>query len=413
VTKRIDRLSPRRVATERRPGYYADGGGLYLQVSPARTKSWVFRFTLNGRAREMGLGSLDTFALPEARNRALACRKQLDERIDPIDARDALRAQGRLDAAKALTFSECAEKYIAAHRAGWRSAKHASQWERTLKTYAEPVIGKLPVQRIDVGLVMRVLEPIWKDKPETASRLRGRIEAILDWASARGLRTGDNPARWRGHLDSLLPARAKVRAVTHHPALPYADIGAFMGSLREQDGTVARALEFTILNAARSGEVMGAQWSEFDLDAKIWTIPAERTKTKREHRVPLAPRSLAILRAMETTKTGNFVFPGGRAKKPLSNVAMLRLLNRLVRNNLTVHGFRSTFRDWAAEQTNYPRELAEAALAHTNADKVEAAYRRGDLFEKRRKLMDAWARHCSNAKSAEQKVVALSPRRTA
>jgi integrase len=418
VARTIHRLSPRRVSTVAKSGYYADGGGLYLQVSPARTKSWVFRFTLNGRAREMGLGSLDTFALTEARNRALACRKQLDDRIDPIDARDALRAQGRLDAAKALTFSDCAGKYIAAHRAGWRNAKHASQWENTLKTYAEPVIGKLPVQRIDVGLVMRVLEPIWKEKPESASRLRGRIEAILDWASARGLRTGDNPARWRGHLDSLLPARAKVRAVTHHPALPYADIGAFMTSLREQDGVAARALEFAILTTARTGEVLGAKLEEIDVEAKLWTVPAARMKSKREHRVPLSKRAIEILRAASARPNANsnlkqgFIFAGRRPSEPLSNMAMLQLLSRMGRSDLTVHGFRSTFRDWAAESTNYPRELAEAALAHVNADKVEAAYLRGDLFEKRRTFMNAWAKYCETTKGSA-KVLPIRKRRAA
>jgi integrase len=416
VAKSIHRLSPRRVATASKPAYYADGGGLYLQVSPACTKSWVFRFTLNGRAREMGLGSFDTYSLADARNRALACRKQLDDRIDPIDARDALRAQGRLDAAKALTFAECAEKYIAAHRASWRNAKHAGQWENTLKTYAEPVIGKLPVQRVDVGLVMRVLEPIWKEKPESASRLRGRIEAILDWATARGLRTGDNPARWRGHLDSLLPARSKVRAVAHHPALPYAQIGAFMESLRKEDGVAALALEFTILNAARTGETIGARWSEFDLDARTWTIPALRMKSKREHRVPMSKRAIEIVKAAQSDADSNlkqgFIFAGRRPHEPLSNMAMLQLLSRMSRSDLTVHGFRSTFRDWAAESTNYPRELAEAALAHVNADKVEAAYLHSDLFEKRRTLMNAWAKYCEMTKRSA-KVLPIRKRKAA
>jgi integrase len=399
MAKMIERLSPRRVATQRLPGYFADGGGLYLQVSPAGTKSWIFRFTLNGRAREMGLGSQITFSLSEARAKALECRKQVSVGVDPIDARDALKTQGKLNAAKALTFAQCAEKYITAHRAGWRNAKHASQWENTLKTYADPIIGKLPVQRIDVALVMRVLEPIWEEKPESASRLRGRIESILDWATARGLRSGDNPARWRGHLDSLLPARSKIQAVTHHPALPYTELGIFVKSLRAQQGIAALALQFTILNAARTGETIGARGTEFDLAAGVWTIPAERMKSKREHRVPLSKRAIEIVRAAQPAAGSNlkpgFIFAGRRAHESLSNMAMLQLLARMGRSDLTVHGFRSTFRDWAAESTNYPRELAEAALSHVNADKVEAAYLHSDLFEKRRKLMDSWARFSS------------------
>jgi integrase len=413
VAKKIDRLSPRRVATERGPGYYADGGGLYLQVSPVGTKSWIFRFTLNGRAREMGLGSENTFTLAEARDKARACRKQIADGVDPIDARRAERAHGRLEAAKSLTFAECAKAYIEAHRAGWSNAKHASQWQNTLETYVGPVFGALPVQAIDTDLVMLALEPLWRNKSETATRLRGRIESILDWAKVRGLRAGDNPARWRGHLDMLLPRPSKVKTVEHHAALPYAEMPTILAALAEQESIGAKALEFTILTAVRTGEVIGARWSEFDLDAKLWTIPAARMKAKREHRVPLSPRALKILESMLLRRKGEFVFAGARSGMPLSNMAMLATLERMDRSNITVHGFRSSFRDWASECTNSPHEVAEMALAHTIKNEAERAYRRGDLFEKRRKLMDAWARHCSNAKSAEQKVVALADRRSA
>jgi integrase len=256
----------------------------------------------------------------------------------------------------------------------------------------------VPVQAVDVGLVTKALEPIWHEKPETASRVRGRIEAVLDWATARGYRQGDNPARWRGHLENLLPARAKVRRVEHHAALPYGEIGAFMEDLRRQEGIAARALEAAILTAARTSEIICARWDELDFEAKLWTIPATRMKAGREHRVPLAEPMLANVELMETIRLGEFVFPGGMAGKPLSNMAMAMVLRRLGRGDLTVHGFRSTFRDWAAECTNFPREVAEMALAHTLSDKVEAAYRRGDLFEKRRQLMEAWAKHCATTK---------------
>jgi integrase len=294
-----------------------------------------------------------------------------------------------------MTFRQCAEAYIEAHRPSWKNAKHAAQWPSTLETYVYPVFGDSPVQAVDVGLIMRVLEPIWKTKTETASRLRGRIESILDWAAARGFRQGDNPARWRGHLRHLLPPRSRVQKVKHHAALPYREIGTFMKLLREQEGTSALALEFLILTMARTGEVIGATWEEIDLSAGIWTIPAVRMKAGKEHRVPLSEPALAILRRLETGKQGKFVFPGGKPGKALFNRAMFMLLGRLGRSDLTVHGFRSTFRDWAAESTNFPREVAEQALAHSLQDKVEAAYRRGDMFEKRRGLMKAWAGFCS------------------
>jgi integrase len=411
MTRQIGKLAAIALQKPMKPGMHADGGGLYLQVTASGAKSWIFRFMLHGRAREMGLGPLHTISLAEARERARECRKLRLDGIDPVEARKAKRAEERLAAATAMTFEQCAARYIAAHRAGWRNPKHAAQWPSTLKTYAYPVFGSLPVALIDVGLVMKTLEPVWQTKPETASRVRGRIEAVLDWARVRGYRDGENPARWRGHLDKLLPARAKVRKVEHHSALPYPEIGEFVASLRRQEGVAARALEFLILTAARTGEVIGARWSEFDTAEKLWTVPADRMKAGKEHRVPLSGAAMATLEGMQAIRADgdDHVFPGGRRGKPLSNMAMLKLLQRMERGDLTAHGFRSSFRDWAAERTSYPREVAEIALAHTVGDKVEAAYRRGDLFAKRRRLMEEWARHCEITKSIG-KVVALTGR---
>ena len=396
MVRQIGKLSAFTVSRAKEPRYYGDGGGLWLQVTKAGAKSWVFRFTLRDRSREMGLGPLHTVSLADARDAALQCRRLLREGIDPIEDRRDKRAAALLDAARAMTFNSCAEAYIEAHEAGWRSAKHAGQWRATLKTYAGPVLGELAVQSIDVGLVMKVLEPIWVEKTETASRLRGRIEGVLDWATVRGYRRGENPARWRGHLDSLLPSRAKVRRVKHHAALPYAEIGAFMRELRTQNGFAATALEFAILTATRTSETIGATWDEIDLAAGVWTIPATRIKAGSEHRVPLSVPALDILKRMNKTRLGDNVFPGGKHGKPLSNMALLKVKERMGRADLTVHGFRSTFRDWAAEQTNFPREVAEKSLAHAIGDRVEAAYRRGDLFQKRKRLMDEWSRFCDS-----------------
>jgi integrase len=397
MPRQLGRLNALAVSRASRPGLYPDGGGLYLQVTKAGVRSWTFRFMRDGRERYMGLGPLHTVSLAEARAKAVECRKLRLAGLDPIEARNTARNQAKLDAAKAMTFRACAEAYIEAHKAGWKSAKHAAQWPSTLKTYAYPVFGELPVQAADVALVMKAVEPIWRTKTETASRLRGRIEAVLDWAAVRGYRAGDNPARWRGHLDHLLPGRAKVQRVAHHAALPYAEIGGFMAALRQQAGVSALALELTILTAARSGEVLEARWAEIDLEAKVWTIPPERMKAGKAHRVSLSEAAVTVVRKLAAARVGEFVCPGGRKGKSLSNMAMLKLLERMDRADLTVHGFRSTFRDWAAERTNVPRDVAEMALAHTIGDKVEAAYRRGDLFAKRRRLMEAWARYCANA----------------
>lgn len=411
MAREVGRLTALKVDKTKSPGMYADGAGLYLRVTEEGTKNWVLRFMLARKPRWMGLGPVSLFGLQEARAKALDARRLRYEGVDPIEARKATRQQARLDAAKAITFKECAASYIAAHKAGWHNPKHAAQWEATLKTYAEPVMGALPVQAIDTALVTKVLEPIWSTKPETATRVRGRIEAVLDWAKARGFRVGENPARWRGHLDNLLPARRKVRRVEHHAALPYAEIGRFISALRQEEGTAARALEFAILGAARTGEVIGATWGEIDLTAKVWTIPADRMKAGREHRVPLSARAVEIVAVMKKLAGDGFsseapIFAGTRRGKPLSNMAFLMLLRRMERDDLTVHGFRSSFRDWAAERTSYPGDVAEMALAHTVSNKVEAAYRRGDLFEKRRRLMDEWAKFCGTVQPANQNNVA-------
>lgn len=389
------KLSAAAVARQKQPGHYGDGGGLWLQVSTVGTKSWVFRFTRLGKAREMGLGALHTVSLAEAREKAATCRKQLVDGIDPIEARATQRLTAQAAAARALTFDQCAEQYIETHRASWRNEKHASQWTATLATYAGPVFGKLPVDAVDTALVLKALSPIWTSKTETAKRVRGRIESVLAWATVQKMRSGDNPARWRGHLDNLLASPDKVAKVEHHAALPYIRAGAFMQALRAEQGTSARAVEFVILTAARTSEVFNATRDEFDLQAGIWTIPGERMKAGRPHRVPLSAPALALVKAAAADKGSPYVFQGAREGRPLSNMAGLMLLKRMGYADLTVHGFRSTFRDWCAEQTNFPREVAEAALAHVVKDKTEAAYQRGDLLEKRAALMRAWADYCS------------------
>jgi integrase len=394
MARRVEKLSAVAVARAKTRGYLSDGAGLYLRVSTSGSKSWVFRFKDGGRLREMGLGSLNTISLAEARQRAAGCRKMRQDGLDPIAEKKAGRLKAKLEAARAMTFQQCAEAFIEARKAGWQNAKHVAQWSSTLRTYAYPVFGSLPVQHVDVSLIAKVLEPIWKTKTETASRLRGRIERVLDWATVRGYRQGDNPARWRGHLDQLLVARSRVQKVRHHPALAYPEMGQFMAALREQESTSALALEFLILTATRTAEVIGATWAEIDFDAAVWTIPAERMKSRKEHRVPLSRPALAILKRLDKHRHGEFVFTGAKPDRSLSNMALLMLLERMGRSGLTVHGFRSTFRDWAAERTSFSREVAEHALAHSLPDKVEAAYRRGDLFDKRRRLMDAWAKFC-------------------
>ena len=394
----LNRLSALAIRTAR-VGMHCDGGGLYLQVTASGNgvlnRSWLYRFTLHGRERQMGLGSLETVSLADAREKAADARKLVKEGKDPIAEKHAAKAAMALAAAQSMTFDQCRDAYIQSHRAGWKSIKHAAQWPSTLKTYVTPVFGKVPVQSVDTGLIIQALEPIWATIPETASRVRGRIKSVLDWAKARGFREGENPARWRGHLDNLLPARSKVRAVKHHAALPYSEMSAFMVTLRGRKGVAASALDFLILTAARTSEVIGARWSEIDLGSKLWSIPGERMKAGRDHRVPLSEPAMAVLKAMKEKRQNDYVFPGDR-RACLSNMAFLMLLRRMDRTDLTAHGFRATFRTWAAEQSNFPREVIEAALAHVVGDETERAYQRGDMFEKRRRLMTAWADYCAN-----------------
>lgn len=390
-TRQLNRLSAKTVATKQRPGLYCDGGGLYLQLAPSGSKTWIFRYRspLTQKLRDMGLGPVHSVGLPDAREKATAQRSLLSSGMDPIQARDEQMQRKATEAAKAVTFSQCAASYIESHRPGFRNEKHGDQWESTIKTYCEPVIGSLPVQDVDTGLVLKILEPIWSTKPETASRLRGRIENILDWAKARGYRSGENPARWRGHLNQLLPTLAKKSRVTHHKAMPFSEVGGFVSKLRKLSGTSARCLEFVCLTVSRTNEAIKATPEEFDLDNATWTVPASRMKAGREHRVPLSPHAVEIVREMLDLK-GEYLFPGAKRDKPISNMAMLNLLDRM-KVSVTVHGFRSSFRDWAAERTAFPHEVCEMALAHTIPNAAEAAYRRGDLFEKRRGLMKAWA----------------------
>lgn len=379
-----------------KPGLHADGGNLYLQVSDSGAKSWLFRYGKTGRERWMGLGPVHTISLAEARDDATRCRALLLKGIDPIDSRRADRAANEMARHAGTTFRDCAERLIASHESSWRNAKHRAQWRSTLVTYAYPVMGSVAVQAVDTGLVLKVLEPIWQTKSETASRVRGRIEAVLDWAKARGIRTGENPARWKGHLDHLLPARSKIRKVRHHAALPYQQVGKFLQELRQRDGIAAKALEFVVLTASRTGEVLGMRWDE--IDGKVWTVPAARMKSGREHRVPLSEQALALLESVD--HTDDLVFPGGRGR-PLSDMA-LAMIHRRMGYEITTHGFRSAFKDWASERTSFPNEVSEAALAHVVGDRVEAAYRRGDLFEKRRRLMDAWGAALHDGKGQQQ-----------
>jgi integrase len=407
---------PRRAAgltalkvSKAKPGRYGDGRGLYLLVRAPQARFWLFRYRLaGGRMREMGLGSVADVTLAEAREKAETLYKAVRAGNDPLAERaaaaQASRTEAQRTALQSITFGHVADAYIAAHEASWRNAKHRQQWRNTLDTYAAPVFGDLPIAELDTAAVMKVLEPIWRDKPETASRLRGRIESVVSYATARGWRTGENPARWKGHLDNLLPARGKVAQVEHHAALPWREIGNFMVLLAQQEGVAALALRFAILTAARTGEVIGATWSEIDMEEALWTVPAARMKAKREHRVPLAPDVMDLLRRASMLRLDDDpnrpVFPGPKLTKGLSNMAMLALLRRMGRGDLTAHGFRSTFRDWCAESTNYPREVAEAVLAHTVGNKVEAAYRRGDLMDKRRRLMTDWATFCARTSTA-------------
>lgn len=393
----LEKLKALSVSKLQEPGYYGDGGGLWLQVSKTGTKSWIFRYTMNKKQREMGLGSLLFVSLAVAREKAKTCRMLVLDGVDPLAEKQSRAQQLAVAKAKLITFDQCATRYIAAHRSGWKNAKHASQWENTIGTYASPFIGSLPVAEVDTGLVVKVLSPIWESKTETATRLRGRIETILDWATVHKYRQGENPARWRGHLDHLLANPSKIAPVKNHPALPWTQMREFMVDLKAREGLAARAVEFAILTACRSGEVRGATWAEFDLDNATWTIPASRMKAGREHRVPLSSPVLSIMRGLR--RESDYVFHGRATNASLSDMSLTAVLKRMGRPDITVHGFRSTFRDWCAEalSNSFPREVCEHALAHSLPDRVEAAYRRGDLFDKRVLLMQAWADFCCRA----------------
>ena len=387
-----NRLTARTVETKKTPGYFSDGGSLYLRITPNLTKSWAFIYRKADKRTEIGLGSTSDVTLEQARDKADTLRKQLKSGIAPLIERQRQDSENKAQRAKFMTFQQCADAYINAHKAGWKNPKHIQQWQNTLAQYAFPVFGDLDVKSIDTGLITKCLEPIWLTKNETAGRVRGRIESILDWATVHEYREGVNPARWRGHLDKLLAKPSKIQKTEHHKALPYTEINRFIELLHLQEGIAAKCLEFTILTAARTGETIGATWDEIDLGAKTWTIPAVRMKAEREHRVPLSGYAVSILNDMSAVRLNDYVFPSN--KKGLSNMAMLAVLKRMDQADITVHGFRSSFRDWAAESTAYPGEVVEMALAHAIKNQTEAAYRRGDLMEKRGRLMEEWARYC-------------------
>ena len=389
VSKKPNRLTAKRIAKLNKPGRYPDGYGLLLQITPRGSRSWLLRFERGGRERWLGLGPLHTVSLKEARERAKAARLQLLDGIDPIDARRGQHNQKRIVQATSVTFKQAAERFLAAHEGAWRNEMHRRQWHTTLATYAFPVLGNLPVSSIDTNLVLKVLKPIWSSKQVTAKRLRGRIERVLDWARARKLRSGENPAQWRGHLDQLLAKPATIKQ--HLAALPFAEVPQFMAELRHRDDVPARALEFIILTAARAGEALGATWDEVDLINKVWTIPASRMKAGKEHRVPLTDRVVDISEGLPHESGTDRLFISAQPGSRLTSITLLKLA-RGMRPSITVHGFRSSFSDWANERTDFPTLAVELALAHTVGSAAERAYRRGDLFEKRRKLMDAWTR---------------------
>ena len=411
----VDKLNPLMVAKAIKQGYYSDGNGLYLQVSATGSKSWIFRFTIKGKQREMGLGAVHTISLSAARLKAKEQRLMLVNRLDPLTVRDQARAAEALTRAKMMTFDECAAQYIAAHRNSWKSEKHALQWPATIGTYASPVFGSLPVAEVDLGLVMKVLNPMWAEKTETAKRLRGRIESVLGWATTSGYRQGENPARWRGNLEHLLAAPNKIKPVKHQPSLPWKEVGRFMSSLRQQDGIAPRALEFLILTATRTGETLEAKWDEISLETGLWIIPAIRMKAGVEHHVPLSIEAVALI--SKIPRVDKYVFPSANYGKALSDMSLTAVLKRMHESNIksggkgwidpkednrriTSHGFRSTFRMWGAESVShsFPREVIEFALAHKLPDQVESSYQRGTVFDKRIPLMQTWADYCGKAR---------------
>lgn len=405
MARQQNRLTALQVTKLSKPGLYGDGGGLTLQITPAGVKSWLHRYMIDGKSFAMGLGPTHTVDLAEARRKALEGRRLLLDGVNPLLARNQQQVAAKLAETNMMTFDQCAEAYIQAQKPSWKNAKHAKQWSSTLKTYASPVFGAAPVADVDTGLVVKCLAPIWESKTETATRVRGRIESVLGWATTSGYRTGENPARWKGHLENLLATISKVRLTKNHPALPWQQAGAFVHALRARAGVAARALEFLVLTACRSGEVRGALWAEFDLDGRLWTIPAARMKGAREHQIPLSDPAVRILAALP--KDSDIVFPGTKGQA-LSDMSLTAVVRRMGGRHdwvdadgarVTVHGFRTTFRMWAAEMTNYPREVAEHSLAHQLPDAVERAYQRGSQFTKRTSLMSDWAVYCSTLKT--------------
>ena len=414
-------LTVKRIKRINKPGRHLDANGLCLQVTKDGVKSWVLRYERHGHERVMGLGALHTVSLDEARERARLARLQLLDGIDPINSRKAEHTASRLAGAKALSFATAAQTFHDQNSVSWRNAKHRLQFINTLKVFAFPIIGKLPVNEIDNTHVLKVLEQrvkaqrgfpagvFWNVRRETASRVRQRIEAVLNWCVVRGHRTGDNPARWQGFLQHALPKNGQAQ-VEHHPALPFGDLPAFMADLRERDGIAAQALQFCILTAARTGEIIGATWDEIDLDNATWTVPAGRMKALREHRVPLSQSAVDLLRNLYTERGNNFLFIGSRKGAGLSNAAMSAVLGRMGRDKCTVHGFRSTFRDWAGETPAFASDALEMCLAHQVGNAVEKAYRRGDMLDKRRKLMGAWAAYCCSPAIEKSGAVSLRGR---
>jgi integrase len=406
MARQMNKLSPLQVNRISTPGWHGDGGGLWLQLTPPGSRSWVFRYTLQGKQKVLGLGATHTISLAEAREKARKLRQQLLEGIDPGEARKATKEAAALARAKRITFDECVKAFIDSKKHEWTNLKHTAQWEATLTAYCSPHIGKLDVSDVDTDLVLKCLKPIWTDKTETASRVRQRMEAVLSYATTAGHRRGENPARWKGHLEHLLAKASRVAKVRNHPSLPWARMPAFMRAIAPMDGNAALALQFAILTACRSGEVRGATWGEIDMEKAIWTIPPERMKAKKEHTVPLSPAAVDVLKRVVRFEDEELVFPGAKRGSQLSDMSLAACIKRMNDKELiwtdeqgvaiVPHGFRSTFRMWAAEASNFPREVAEHALAHQLPDKVEAAYQRGSQFTKRIKLMEQWAAWCTS-----------------
>lgn len=391
------KIDPLQLKSISKPGSYSDGDGLFLKVGRSGSKSWIYRYQLAGHRRDVGLGRYPDVSLSDARKERNKLKRDVKSGIDPLHKKEVEKTKQKMERkgaeSKKQTFKKCAETYMDLKEPEWRNAKHAQQWRNTLKTYAYPVIGGLPVAEVELDDVLKVLQPIWLEKTETATRVRNRIELVLDYASVMKYRNGENPARWRGNLESIMSKPSKIHIVKHHPALPYDDIAGFMELLQQRKGLAAQALMLTILTATRTQGILGAKWDEFEFQKKVWTIPASRMKVPKEHRIPLSEQTLALLDDISQSRDSGFVFPG-KKNKPLSNMAMANVLKRMNRNDITVHGFRSTFRDWVAEKTNFPQRVAETAMAHQIKDGAEAAYQRGDLLEKRKELMEAWADYC-------------------